>query len=377
MHTGAKAAISANAVHARAFAVGNNIVFGNREYRPSSRTGQKLIAHELTHILQQRNHFQPSNKILLGKSDTNLEREAEQNATTIAQGKEGKTLITPLNGSIALQREELVCREPEEEILQCIPPEPEYPSVNPDIANLPWGRYVDSYTQVIYDLDYRSEGGNLSTWMRLIYGDGTEIDLNINNIIDETLNPTFLRDALANGYIGEGSRIFPDGMNGSTTPRLARAKQSVLEIMDEYNLQFIMSTLPAVTFIISMPLGVAGGVRPTVRPAPSRIRPSGQTPNPARNTPPASQGSSPFGPRSVGAAQRVLQSGGRTIRASTARELNELAGKNLSRREWGRILEALKREHGLPNNHHGSITPSGNYIDEFGNVIDNLLDYIP
>jgi len=53
MHTGAQAATSAQAVGARAFTVGNHIVFGSGEYDPGRDAGRKLMAHELAHVVQQ------------------------------------------------------------------------------------------------------------------------------------------------------------------------------------------------------------------------------------------------------------------------------------------------------------------------------------
>jgi hypothetical protein len=53
VHTGAQAAESAAAVNARAYTVGQEVVFGAGEYSPSTPQGQRLMAHELTHTLQQ------------------------------------------------------------------------------------------------------------------------------------------------------------------------------------------------------------------------------------------------------------------------------------------------------------------------------------
>jgi hypothetical protein len=53
VHTGATAALSAAAVAARAYAVGRDVVFGAGAYRPGTAEGQHLIAHELTHVVQQ------------------------------------------------------------------------------------------------------------------------------------------------------------------------------------------------------------------------------------------------------------------------------------------------------------------------------------
>lgn len=53
VHTDARAAESAQAVNARAFTVGNDLVFGTSEYAPRSKPGRWLLAHELTHTIQQ------------------------------------------------------------------------------------------------------------------------------------------------------------------------------------------------------------------------------------------------------------------------------------------------------------------------------------
>jgi Domain of unknown function (DUF4157) len=53
VHADAEAAHSARAVGARAYTIGSDVVFGAGEYAPRSREGQRLIAHELTHVRQQ------------------------------------------------------------------------------------------------------------------------------------------------------------------------------------------------------------------------------------------------------------------------------------------------------------------------------------
>ncbi|UYQ93542.1 DUF4157 domain-containing protein [Chitinophaga horti] len=42
-------------LQARAFAIGTDIYFNNNEYQPQTQSGKHLLAHELTHVLQQRN----------------------------------------------------------------------------------------------------------------------------------------------------------------------------------------------------------------------------------------------------------------------------------------------------------------------------------
>jgi peptidoglycan hydrolase-like protein with peptidoglycan-binding domain len=53
IHTGDQAAQAARSVNARAFTIGNEVVFGAGEYRPGAEDGKRLLAHELAHTLQQ------------------------------------------------------------------------------------------------------------------------------------------------------------------------------------------------------------------------------------------------------------------------------------------------------------------------------------
>jgi hypothetical protein len=56
VHTGPPAAAAARALRARAFTSGRDVVFGEGEYAPGSRAGAELLAHELVHVIQQRNY---------------------------------------------------------------------------------------------------------------------------------------------------------------------------------------------------------------------------------------------------------------------------------------------------------------------------------
>ena len=53
VHADEKAADSARSLNALAYTVGQHIVFGERQYQPQSVAGRKLLAHELTHVVQQ------------------------------------------------------------------------------------------------------------------------------------------------------------------------------------------------------------------------------------------------------------------------------------------------------------------------------------
>jgi hypothetical protein len=52
VHTDAKAAESARAVHALAYTVGHDVVFGAGQFAPRTDPGERLLAHELAHVVQ-------------------------------------------------------------------------------------------------------------------------------------------------------------------------------------------------------------------------------------------------------------------------------------------------------------------------------------
>jgi len=53
IHADSNASSLASSINARAFAYGHNIVFGAGEYQPETSAGRRLLAHELTHVVQQ------------------------------------------------------------------------------------------------------------------------------------------------------------------------------------------------------------------------------------------------------------------------------------------------------------------------------------
>ncbi len=59
VHTGSTANAFARSVNARAFAAGNHVVFGAGQYAPGTPAGKRLLAHELTHVVQQKKSPKP------------------------------------------------------------------------------------------------------------------------------------------------------------------------------------------------------------------------------------------------------------------------------------------------------------------------------
>jgi hypothetical protein len=100
MHTGAQAAESARAVNASAYTVGQDVVFGVGQYTPNSHEGRKLLAHELTHVVQQQG--QPySTGIALGISQPSDPTEVEATRVTEISGR----AISTHTSSLQIQRQ--------------------------------------------------------------------------------------------------------------------------------------------------------------------------------------------------------------------------------------------------------------------------------
>ena len=99
VHVGAKAAESARAVNALAYSVGNRVVFGAGRYAPSTEVGRRLLAHELTHTLQQKGTaLQPSLEI--GRLDDPGETEAERVADAVVSGTSLPTMTAVSSGAL-------------------------------------------------------------------------------------------------------------------------------------------------------------------------------------------------------------------------------------------------------------------------------------
>ncbi len=103
VHTDARAEESARSVGALAYTVGRDLVFGAGQYAPRTESGKRLIAHELTHVVQQSGMPSPMRQNLqIGAPSTPAEAEAERVAGAILQGS-GPVRVAG-RGAGALQR---------------------------------------------------------------------------------------------------------------------------------------------------------------------------------------------------------------------------------------------------------------------------------
>jgi hypothetical protein len=90
VHTGGKASESATSVQAHAYTVGTDIVFGSGQYRPGTPSGDRMLAHELTHVVQQRSGpvagTPQAGGIKVSDPSDSFERAAEANADRALSG---------------------------------------------------------------------------------------------------------------------------------------------------------------------------------------------------------------------------------------------------------------------------------------------------
>ncbi len=108
IHTDTHATRTAAQVDAAAYTVGRDIFFGNGHYRPETGEGQRLLAHELTHVVQQGGRDVPTGtELQVTSAGDQYEQEADRVADSIvAGGGAGASTATasPLGQRSVLQR---------------------------------------------------------------------------------------------------------------------------------------------------------------------------------------------------------------------------------------------------------------------------------
>ena len=131
IHTDDRASKSAESVGANAYTVGTDVVFKSGQYDPGSSGGQRTLAHELSHVVQQSqgpvDGTQAAGGIRISDPSDRFERAADQTANTVMSSMASPSSAAPASssgagavaqleedemaGAPAVQREEL----PEEE----------------------------------------------------------------------------------------------------------------------------------------------------------------------------------------------------------------------------------------------------------------------
>jgi hypothetical protein len=108
VHNDSAAHDSARSVNAHAYTVGSNVVFQRDKYDPSSAEGKTMLAHELTHVIQQRSGpvegSAAGGGIKVSDPSDRFEREASANAERVMSSPTPAPQVSA--GSAAVQRHE-------------------------------------------------------------------------------------------------------------------------------------------------------------------------------------------------------------------------------------------------------------------------------
>lgn len=91
VHLGPAAEQSARDVNAYAYTAGHSVVFGTGQFAPGTNEGRRLLAHELTHVIQQGQSERRQNGVSTGRAERSLQR--DEDPKTIEKGTE--KLTTP------------------------------------------------------------------------------------------------------------------------------------------------------------------------------------------------------------------------------------------------------------------------------------------
>jgi hypothetical protein len=111
VHADAAAARSADAMGASAYAVGSEIYFGSGRYEPTTPQGRSLVAHELVHVVQQRQSQGAATQTLTPYSHP-AEAEARSLSHSVLDGRTAgpvTTTATPHAVSAQLDPRKVYC----------------------------------------------------------------------------------------------------------------------------------------------------------------------------------------------------------------------------------------------------------------------------
>ena len=108
VHDSGAAAESAAAVSAKAYTVGYDVVFNSGAYQPDSDEGRRTLAHELTHVVQQRSGpvdgTPTGDGVAVSHPQDRFEQEAEATASTLGPLTD-VTAAAPSTAAVSTQRQ--------------------------------------------------------------------------------------------------------------------------------------------------------------------------------------------------------------------------------------------------------------------------------
>jgi hypothetical protein len=86
IHTDAEAERTASALNAEAYTYGRDIYFGKNKYSPGTTSGKHLLAHELTHVVQQKSRPFIQMKTISGDYDSCIDEATDRKEDCLARG---------------------------------------------------------------------------------------------------------------------------------------------------------------------------------------------------------------------------------------------------------------------------------------------------
>ena len=100
VHTNEQAARASQSINAQAFTLGRDIVFGSGQYLAGNERGNKLLAHELTHVVQQEASIHRSPAPVTGRPST--KRQPSKTPRRQSSSKKGTGILDYITGKIRL-----------------------------------------------------------------------------------------------------------------------------------------------------------------------------------------------------------------------------------------------------------------------------------
>jgi len=122
VHADSGAADSARSVDALAYTVGHDVVFAPGQYAPNAAAGRQLLAHELTHVLQQSASsatVQP--RLEIGAANDQAEMEADRIAARVMYADAGGEKVNVSQAPAILRRQPVHGAAPRTETEDCEP----------------------------------------------------------------------------------------------------------------------------------------------------------------------------------------------------------------------------------------------------------------
>lgn len=134
--------------------------------------------------------------------------------------------------------------------------------VDPSVANLPFERYVDAYTSLKYDVNYKIPANKsfaFSSILQVTYSDGVTVEFDIDTDFSTApMSSDEARDAIAHAKVGRGGRIMPSVLNSATAPNLWNARAGALGDQDKEAGAFMGLIVTVTAFVLSLPAMAAG-----------------------------------------------------------------------------------------------------------------------